>query len=90
MTQQTSARGFTLVETLVATGVLVTAIAGLAQLFALSMRFTRDSDPFKATVAFDNRDCDIRFRVDNVEGSPWSQWWTTEAKLNEIIVAKIA
>lgn len=35
--------GFTLVETLIATGVLVTAIAGLAQLFALSLRFTRDS-----------------------------------------------
>jgi type II secretory pathway pseudopilin PulG len=53
MTQQTSVRppslklrrtsGFTLVETLIATGVLVTAIAGLAQLFALSLRFTRDS-----------------------------------------------
>lgn len=35
--------GFTLVETLIATAVLVTAIAGLAQLFALSLRFTRDS-----------------------------------------------
>src|SRR5688572_23846109 len=43
MTLQTSTRGFTLVETLVATGVLVTAVAGLAQLFALSVRFTRDS-----------------------------------------------
>ena len=37
------ASGFTLVETLIATGILVTAIAGLAQLFALSLRFTRDS-----------------------------------------------
>jgi type II secretory pathway pseudopilin PulG len=43
MTHQSSTRGFTLVETLVATGVLVTAVAGLAQLFALSARFTRDS-----------------------------------------------
>ena len=43
MTHQISARGFTLVETLVATGVLVTALAGLAQLFALSVRFTRES-----------------------------------------------
>jgi type II secretory pathway pseudopilin PulG len=43
MTQQPSARGFTLVETLVATGVLVTALAGLAQLFVLSVRFTRES-----------------------------------------------
>ena len=53
MTKQTAVRppllklrrtsGFTLVEALIATGVLVTAIAGLAQLFALSLRFTRDS-----------------------------------------------
>jgi type II secretory pathway pseudopilin PulG len=53
MTQETSVRppsltlrwasGFTLVETLIATSVLVTALAGLAQLFALSLRFTRDS-----------------------------------------------
>ena len=43
MTQQNSVRGFTLVETLIATGILVTAIAGLAQLFALSLRFTRES-----------------------------------------------
>lgn len=50
MTLQTSARGFTLVETLVATGVLLTAIAGLAQLFALSVRFTRDSAQFGAAL----------------------------------------
>jgi prepilin-type N-terminal cleavage/methylation domain-containing protein len=30
-----SARGFTLFETLVATGILVTALAGVAQLFVL-------------------------------------------------------
>jgi type II secretory pathway pseudopilin PulG len=45
-----SHRGFTLVETLIATGVLVTAIAGLAQLFALSVRFTRDSGQFGAAL----------------------------------------
>lgn len=45
-----SHRGFTLVETLIATGVLVTAIAGLAQLFALSVRFTRDSSQFGAAL----------------------------------------
>jgi type II secretory pathway pseudopilin PulG len=39
----TPSRGFTLVETVVATAMLVTAIAGLAQLFTLSIRFTRDS-----------------------------------------------
>lgn len=43
MTYRPCPRGFTLVETLIATGLLVTAIAGLAQLFALSVRFTRDS-----------------------------------------------
>jgi len=36
-----SCDGFTLLETVVATGVLVTALAGIAQLFALSVRSTR-------------------------------------------------
>lgn len=35
--------GFTLIETVVATGVLVTALAGIAQLFALSVRSTRNA-----------------------------------------------
>lgn len=35
--------GFTLLETVVATGVLVTALAGIAQLFALSVRSTREA-----------------------------------------------
>jgi type II secretory pathway pseudopilin PulG len=35
--------GFTLVETVVATGVLVTALAGVAQLFALSARSAQDA-----------------------------------------------
>ena len=35
--------GFTLLETVVATGVLVTALAGIAQLVALSVRSTRDA-----------------------------------------------
>lgn len=35
--------GFTLLETLVATGILVTVLAGLAQLFVLTARFTKDS-----------------------------------------------
>lgn len=46
MTHRFASSGFTLVETLIATGVIVTAIAGLAQLFALSVRFTRDSAQF--------------------------------------------
>jgi type II secretory pathway pseudopilin PulG len=50
MMDHSSSRGFTLVETLVATGVLITAVAGLAELFALSMRFTRDSAQFGAAL----------------------------------------
>jgi type II secretory pathway pseudopilin PulG len=50
MTNQFSTRGFTLVETLIATGILITAIAGLTQLFALSVRFTRDSSQFGAAL----------------------------------------
>lgn len=51
MTDKRCTRGFTLVETLIATGLLVTAIAGLAQLFALSVRFTRDSSQFGVALA---------------------------------------
>ena len=39
-------RGFTLIETLIATALIVTVVAGLAQLFALSVRFTRESAQF--------------------------------------------
>jgi type II secretory pathway pseudopilin PulG len=46
MTHTESGRGFTLLETLIATGLIVTAVAGLAQLFALSVRFTRDAGQF--------------------------------------------
>jgi prepilin-type N-terminal cleavage/methylation domain-containing protein len=38
-----SARGFTLLETLVATSILVTALAGLAQLFVLSSQLARQA-----------------------------------------------
>jgi prepilin-type N-terminal cleavage/methylation domain-containing protein len=41
MSPLASARGFTLVETLIATSILVTALAGIAQLFVLSMHLTR-------------------------------------------------
>ena len=40
---QSSADGFTLLETVVATGILVTALAGIAQLFALAVRSTREA-----------------------------------------------
>ncbi len=43
MSSTASHRGFTLVETVVATGVLVTALAGLAQLFILSTHLTRQA-----------------------------------------------
>lgn len=42
-TSHTDADGFTLLETVVATGVLVTALAGIAQLLALSVRTTYDA-----------------------------------------------
>lgn len=50
MSDRSIARGFTLVETLIATSVVVTVIAGLAQLFALSVRFTRESGQFGAAL----------------------------------------
>jgi type II secretory pathway pseudopilin PulG len=43
MSTITSARGFTLLETVVATGILVTALAGLAQLFVLGTHLTRQA-----------------------------------------------
>jgi prepilin-type N-terminal cleavage/methylation domain-containing protein len=51
MTHTCCPRGFTLIETLIATSLLVTAIAGLAHLFASSARFTRDADQFGVTLA---------------------------------------
>lgn len=43
MSSPASVRGFTLFETLVATGILVTALAGIAQLFVLSTHLTRQA-----------------------------------------------
>ena len=43
MSSLSSARGFTLFETLVATGILVTALAGVAQLFVLGSQLTRQT-----------------------------------------------
>jgi prepilin-type N-terminal cleavage/methylation domain-containing protein len=43
MSSPSSARGFTLVETLVATSILVTALAGIAQLFVLGSHLTRQA-----------------------------------------------
>jgi len=39
-----SSRGFTLIETIVATGVLITALAGVAQLFILGAQLTRHAN----------------------------------------------
>ena len=36
--------GFTLIETVIATGLLVTLVAGLAELFVMSARFTSNSN----------------------------------------------
>ena len=43
MTRIHSSRGFTLIETIVATGVLVTALAGIAQLLILGAQLTRQA-----------------------------------------------
>ncbi|MBY0494031.1 MAG: type II secretion system GspH family protein [Cyanobacteria bacterium] len=43
MSSLSSARGFTLFETLVATGILVTTLAGVAQLFVLGSHLTRQA-----------------------------------------------
>lgn len=43
MSSLTSPRGFTLFETVVATGLLVTALAGIAQLLVLSTHLTRQA-----------------------------------------------
>lgn len=44
MSYLSSPRGFTLLETLVATGILVTALAGVAQLFILGTHLTRQAN----------------------------------------------
>jgi type II secretory pathway pseudopilin PulG len=41
MSSLSSARGFTLFETLIATGILITALAGVAQLFVLGSQLAR-------------------------------------------------
>ena len=51
MTSLTSSRGFTLVETLVATGVLITAFVGVAQLLVLSAQWSRTSATSSAALA---------------------------------------
>ena len=51
MLSPASPRGFTLVETLVATGVLVTALAGVAQLFILASHLTRQANTSGAALA---------------------------------------
>ncbi len=45
-----SSNGFTLIETVVATAILVTALAGLAQLLVLSVRSTRDAGSHSAAL----------------------------------------
>jgi type II secretory pathway pseudopilin PulG len=51
MSSLASPRGFTLFETLIATGILVTALAGLAQLFILSTHLTRQANTSGAALA---------------------------------------
>ena len=51
MSSIASPRGFTLFETLIATGILVTALAGVAQLFVLSSHLTRQANTAGAALA---------------------------------------
>ena len=51
MQSAASARGFTLLETLIATGIVVTALAGLAQLVAFSVGLTRASSESAVALA---------------------------------------
>jgi type II secretory pathway pseudopilin PulG len=51
LTYRSGASGFTLLETVVATSVLVTALAGLAQLFALTARSTQEAGDQGAALA---------------------------------------
>jgi type II secretory pathway pseudopilin PulG len=51
MSLHTNDRGFTLLETVVATGILITALAGLAQLFILAAHLTRQTSASGAALA---------------------------------------
>jgi type II secretory pathway pseudopilin PulG len=51
MSSANSDRGFTLFETLIATGILVTALAGIAQLFVLTTQLTRAATASGAALA---------------------------------------
>jgi type II secretory pathway pseudopilin PulG len=51
MSSLASHRGFTLFETIIATGILVTALAGVAQLFILSTQLTRQANTSGAALA---------------------------------------
>lgn len=50
MSSLTSTRGFTLLETLVATGILVTTLAGVAQFFVLGSQLTRQAGASSAAL----------------------------------------
>lgn len=70
MTDTRSPRGFTLIETLIATTLLVTVLAGLAELMATSMRLTRASGQsgaaLRAAQAKLESLCALRFGYDDL------------------------
>ena len=73
MSSLTSSRGFTLFETIVATGILVTALAGIAQLFVLGTQLSRQASVSGQAVVIAQDKLEylrgLRFAFD-VNGSP--------------------
>ena len=73
MTDKRLPRGFTLIETLIATTLLVTVLAGVAELVALSVRFARDSGQsgaaLRAAQAKLESLCALRFGYDDLGAS---------------------
>lgn len=60
-----SARGFTLFETLVATGILVTVLAGIAQLLTLGTRLTRQANASGAALVV------VQDKLEELVGKPF-------------------
>jgi type II secretory pathway pseudopilin PulG len=65
MSSNPSTRGFTLFETLIATGVLITALAGIAQLFVLSTQLTRQATMSGAALV------SVQDKLESLRGLPF-------------------
>jgi type II secretory pathway pseudopilin PulG len=88
MRSPSSVRGFTLFETLVATGILVTALAGVAQLFVLGSRLTRKAgDSGMALVAAQDKLESLRGRAFSYDPSGMA---VTDAALEPSLSSSLA